>query len=81
MNGPHDPKHKKKESMSERLQHDENAWVAAEKAFNEQFAQLFGYVQRLEQRVTSLESTNKVLKHQIRALLGVKNAKNSKDRK
>ncbi len=63
--------------MSERLRHDENAWAAAEKAFNEQFAQLFGYVLRLEKRVTKLEVSNKILKRYIRKLMEKTDGKGS----
>ncbi len=72
------PKNRKKEPLSDRLQHDENAWLAAEKAFNEQFAQLFGYVQRLEKRITTLEEANKVFKHHIRKLIGESHDKKPK---
>lgn len=77
MSGPQDAK-SRKESMKERLQHDENAWVAAETAFNEQFAQLFRYVRKLEERITDLETSNKVLKKQLRKLIGATNDKKSK---
>ncbi len=69
MSGPQDAKNRK-ESMKERLQHDENAWAATEQAFNEQFAQLFRYVISLEKRVADLEFANQVNKKQLRKLIG-----------
>jgi len=53
---------KKKESLRDRLQHGENAWLAAEESFNKQLAQLFGHLLRFEKEVTErLEVIEKAL--------------------
>ena len=52
----------KQESIKDRLQHDENAWLAVEKALYEQIAQVAGYSLRLEKRVATLEQEVKKLK-------------------
>ena len=52
----------KRESIKDRLQHDENAWLVIEQAINEQIAQVAGYTLRLEKRITALEQEIKKLK-------------------
>lgn len=56
----------KRESLKQRLQHGENAWVAASKSFNEQFAQLFGYVLRLEKRIDEQDRLIAKMKRMLR---------------
>lgn len=77
MSGQNVPK-SRKESIRDRLEHDENAWAEMMESLHREISQMFGYNLRLEKRIKQLELDAKITKHQIRLLISDANDKKPK---